>query len=45
MLAGVTVTTTTGTMVTLAVAVFVGTAMLVAATVTLGGEGATSGAV
>jgi hypothetical protein len=38
-------TTTTGTMVTLADAVLLGTAMLVAATVTLGGVGATSGAV
>jgi hypothetical protein len=44
-LAGVTVTTTTDTMVTLAEAVLLGSAMLVAATVTLGGEGATSGAV
>ena len=44
-LTGVTVTTTTGTMVTLADAVLLGTAMLVAITVTLGGEGATSGAV
>jgi hypothetical protein len=42
---GVTVTTTTGTMVTLAEAVLLGAAMLVAATVTLGGEGATGGAV
>lgn len=45
MLAGVTVTTTTGTMVTLAEAVLLGSAMLVAATVTLGGAGATGGAV
>jgi len=45
MLAGVTVTTTTGRMVTLAEAVLLGSAMLVAATVTLGGEGATDGAV
>ena len=45
MLAGVTVTTTTGTMVTLAEAVLLGSAMLVAATVTLGGAGATDGAV
>jgi hypothetical protein len=44
-LAGVTVTLTTGTMVTLAEAVLLGSAMLVAATVTLGGEGATDGAV
>jgi hypothetical protein len=45
MLFGVTVTETTGTMVTLAVAFLLGIAMLVAATVTLGGEGATTGAV
>jgi hypothetical protein len=44
-LLGVTVTTITGTMVTLAEAVLLGAAMLVAATVTLGGEGATDGAV
>lgn len=44
-LAGVTVTTTTGTMVTLAEAILLGSAMLVAATVTLAGEGATDGAV
>ena len=42
---GITVTTTTGTMVTLADAVLLGTAMLVAITVMLGGEGATTGAV
>jgi hypothetical protein len=44
-LAGVTVTTTTDMIVTLADAVLLGSAMLVAATVTLGGEGATDGAV
>lgn len=44
-LAGVTVTTTTDTMVTFAEAVLLGAAMLVAAIVTLGGEGATRGAV
>jgi len=44
-LAGVAVTTTTWTTVTLADAVLLGSAMLVAATVTLGGEGATTGAV
>jgi len=44
-LAGVAVTTMTGTMVTVADAVLFGSAMLVAATVTLGGEGATMGAV
>jgi len=44
-LAGVTVTTTTDMIVTVAEAVLLGSAMLVAATVTLGGEGATDGAV
>jgi UDP-N-acetylmuramyl tripeptide synthase len=44
-LAGVTVTTTTATMVTLADAVLLGSAILVATTLMLGGEGATSGAV
>lgn len=44
-LAGVAVTTTTCTTVTLADAVLLGTAMLLATTVTLGGEGASSGAV
>jgi hypothetical protein len=43
-LVGVTVTTTTGTMVTLAEAVLLGSAMLLATTLTVGGEGATSGA-
>jgi hypothetical protein len=44
-LAGVTVTTTTDMIVTVAEAVLLGSAMLVAATVTLGGVGATDGAV
>jgi len=44
LLAGVTVTTTTGTMVTFAEADLFGSAMLVAITVTLAGEGATTGA-
>jgi hypothetical protein len=44
-LAGVTVTTTTEMIVTLADAVLLGSAMLVATTLTLAGEGATSGAV
>jgi hypothetical protein len=44
-LAGVTVTATTGTMVTSADAVLLGSAMLVATILTLGGEGATTGAV
>jgi len=44
-LAGVTLTTTTGTMVTFADAVLLGSAALIAATLTFGGEGATSGAV
>jgi len=43
-LAGVTETTTTGTMVTSAHADLLGSAMLVAITLTLAGEGATSGA-
>jgi hypothetical protein len=43
--AGVTVTETTGTMVTIADAVFPGSAMLDAITLTLGGVGATPGAV
>jgi hypothetical protein len=43
--AGVTVTETTGTIVTLADAVLPGSAILVAITVTLGGVGATPGAV
>ena len=44
-LAGVTVTTTLVTMVTLADADLLGSAMLVASTLTLAGEGATGGAV
>ena len=44
-LAGVTVTATTGTMVTLADAVLLGSAILVATILTLGGEGAMTGAV
>jgi hypothetical protein len=44
-LAGVTVTTTTDMIVTVADAVLLGSAMLVATTLTLAGEGATSGAV
>jgi hypothetical protein len=43
-LAGVTVTATTDTMDTFADANLLGSAMLVATTLTLGGEGATSGA-
>jgi len=43
-LAGVTVTTTTDMIVTVADAVLLGSAMLVATTLTLAGEGATSGA-
>src|SRR4029077_15756801 len=44
-LAGVTVTTTTDMIVTVADALLLGSAMLVATTLTLAGEGATSGAV
>jgi hypothetical protein len=44
-LAGVTVTTTTDMIVTVADAVLLGSAMLVATTLTLAGEGATDGAV
>ena len=44
LLAGLTVTTTTGSMVTSADAVLLGSAMLVATTLMLAGEGATSGA-
>jgi hypothetical protein len=44
-LAGVTVTTTTDMIATVADAVLLGSAMLVATTLTLAGEGATSGAV
>jgi hypothetical protein len=44
-LAGVTVTTTTGTMITLADAVLLGSAILVATILTFGGEGAMTGAV
>jgi hypothetical protein len=44
-LAGVTVTTTTDMIVTVADAVLLGSAMLVATTLTLAGEGATGGAV
>jgi len=43
-LAGVTVTTTTDTIVTVADAVLLGSAMLVAITLALAGEGATTGA-